>query len=312
MPGYITHNIFGREEFKKMKSEDVRSAIRNNRNAFNIGLQGPDIFFYFPASFMINKKNLGSIMHTRRTGEYINKMLVYINGLDEEKDREIALAYFVGFLGHYSLDRTCHPYIYWKTDRMHKTKDYHAKHVTLETDIDYIMCKKFYKREVSKFPYGELVRLNRNELDVIAGLLSQALNNTFNYIRFNYELAYAALFNFGVVINQIKDKCGNKTRFIGKTERKLMGFEYFTPLFIRDDYRIKNDDPLNNNKCEWFNPWKEEIVSDDSFTELMEKASNRYQRLINSLGNPTEFAKELGNKSFLNGLELDSDYNKSL
>ena len=239
-------------------------------------------------------------------------MLEYINGLDEEKDREIALAYFVGFLGHYSLDRTCHPYIYWKTDRMHKTKDYHAKHVTLETDIDYIMCKKFYKREVSKFPYGELVRLNRNELDVIAGLLSQALNNTFNYIRFNYELAYAALFNFGVVINQIKDKCGNKTRFIGKTERKLMGFEYFTPLFIRDDYRIKNDDPLNNNKCEWFNPWKEEIVSDDSFTELMEMASNRYQRLINSLGNPTEFAKELGNKSFLNGLELDSDYNKSL
>ena len=84
MPGYITNNIIGREEFKKMKSEDVRSAIRNNRNAFNIGLQGPDIFFYFPASFMINKKNLGSIMHTRRTGVYINKMLVYINGLDEE------------------------------------------------------------------------------------------------------------------------------------------------------------------------------------------------------------------------------------
>lgn len=306
MPGYITHNIFGREEFKKITSQNIRKAIRNNRNVFNIGLQGPDIFFYYPAYFLINKKNLGSIMHTRSTGKYINKMLEYVNNTIDETDKEIAIAYLAGFLGHYSLDRVCHPYIYWKTDRMNMTHDYHSKHVALETDIDYIMCKQFYKREVSKFPYGEMVRLNRNQLDIISGLLNYALGNTFEYIRFNYEFAYTVLLNFRMIISQIKDKEGNKAKYAGKVERKLIGHEYFTPLFIGDNYRIKNNDPMNISKQKWFNPWKEEDISDCSFYELIEEASKNYQKLLNTINDPEKFADELGNKSFLTNLELEN------
>lgn len=306
MPGYITHNIFGREEFKKISSQNIRKVIRNNRNVFNIGLQGPDIFFYFPGYFLINKKNLGSIMHTRCTGKYINKMLEYVNNTTDEKDKEIAVAYLAGFLGHYSLDRVCHPYIYWKTDRMNMTRDYHSKHVALETDIDYIMCKQFFKRDVSKFPYAEMVRLSRNQLDIISGLLNYALGNTFEYIRFNYEIAYAVLLNFRMIISQIKDKEGNKARYTGKIERKIIGHEYFTPLFIGDNYKIKNNDPMNIGKQKWFNPWKEEDIRNCSFYELIDEASKNYQKLLNTINEPAEFAKELGNKSFLTNLELEN------
>ena len=62
----------------------------------------------------------------------------------------------------------------------------------------------------------------------------------------------------------------------------------------------------------WYWPFGDDEEKPPRLSELMEKASNRYQRLLNSLDNPTEFAKELGNKSFLNGLELDSDYNKNI
>lgn len=311
MPGYITHNFFGKEEFKKINESKVKEAIRENRTVFNIGLQGPDIFFYFPGYFLINKKNLGSIMHSGKTSEYISKMLDFALNLDEEDEKQIAIAYLAGFLGHYSLDRICHPYIYWKTDRMNITNDYHAKHVALETDIDFMICEKYYKKKISEFPYGELVRLNKQQLDILAHMLSYSLKNTFKYIRFNYEMAYAALVNFRMIINQIKDKQGSKVRIVSKTENLVIGHEHFSTLFVNDNYIIKNIDPLNMEKIKWYNPWNDKIQSNRNFEELMEDSSEKYQELIKTIekviikeSGMEEFREKVGNKSFLTGLEL--------
>lgn len=320
MPGYITHNIFGRKEFKKIDEGIIKESIRKHRNAFYIGLQGPDIFFYFSGYLLINKKNLGSMMHTSGSGEYMTKMLEYITDTShnvkefDNNARETCISYFVGFLGHYSLDRTCHPYIYWKTDRMHKKKDYHAKHVALETDIDYILCKEYYKKNISDFPYSGMSQLNKRELKALAEMLSKVLESTFHNIRFDYNMAYAVLWNFGCVIGKINDKTGRKEKIVSSIENKLMGHEHFTTLFIRDDYKIKNVDPLNKLKKEWYNPWDETYRANDSFYELMDKAGERYQELIsivgevlqdNSSNRKNDFVEKLGNKSFLNDLPLD-------
>lgn len=311
MPGYITHNFFGEQEYKKLNSSFVKDAIKKNRTVFNLGLQGPDIFFYFPAYFLINKKNLGSIMHTRKTGEYMSRMVEFVMNLDDEEEKRIATAYLTGFLGHYTLDRTCHPYIYWKTDKMNEAKDYHAKHVALETDIDFIMCTKKFKKKVSEFPYKETVRMSKDQIDIIARMLSYSLNNTFKYIRFGYEMAYAAICNFKMLISQIKDKNGNKAKFVRKAENIVVGHEHFTTMFIGDNYRIKNIDPLNDRGEEWFNPWKEELRSNETFMDLMNLASARYQEVIILLQDildneveESELRKEIGNHSFLTDLEI--------
>lgn len=322
MPGYITHNVFGRKEFKKIDEGMIKTAIRKHRNAFYIGLQGPDIFFYFPAYFLINKKNLGSVMHTSKTGAYMTKMLDYIMDIhkrnniqgDVKEIEETCIAYYAGFLGHYSLDRTCHPYIYWKTDRMHKTKDYHAKHVALETDIDYILCKEYYKKRISDYPYGSMAKLNQGELKALAGMLSQSLGKTFANIRFDENMAYAVLRNFRYVIGAISDKSGKREKIVRKIENRFIGHEHFTTLFIRDHYVLKNVDSLNLSKKKWFNPWNEDYQGNSNFYELMDKAGERYHNLIalleQTLSNWTidtkaAFTKALGNQSFLNDLTLD-------
>src|SRR5574344_691941 len=161
MPGFITHNLFGREEYKKMQDNSVKKSIRSQRNVYNLGLQGPDLFFYFPFARYIGKKNLGSMMHNTEVNTYFSKMLDYIEKLKDAEEKNIAVAYLSGFLGHYMLDCHCHPYIYAKTDYLTKNKFYHAKHVQLETDIDYLICKDYFKIKVNDFPYKDLISLSK-------------------------------------------------------------------------------------------------------------------------------------------------------
>lgn len=291
LPGYITHNIFGIKEFKIMQEGVIKSAVRKHRNVFYVGNQGPDIFFYYPGYFMINRRNLGSIMHTAKTGEYMTKILDYILNLNDNIERDICIAYFAGFLSHYTLDRTCHPYIYWKTDRMHKTKDYHAKHVALETDIDFLFCKEFYKKNISNFPYKSTCELSKKELHAISAMLSEVLQSTFSNIRFNYKMAYSVLLNFKYIIGNINDKTGIKEKIVGSIEEKLLGHKHFTTLFIRDNYTIKNIDCLNLSKAEWFNPWKMNIRQNYNFYELTEQAGERYLNLMKLLEQVLSFAK---------------------
>jgi hypothetical protein len=324
MPGYITHNAFGRKEYRNISEGIVKEAIRKNINVFYVGLQGPDIFFYFPGYFLINKKNIGSIMHTSKTGEYMEKMLEYVLEMKNNNEKLVSIAYIAGFLGHYSLDRTCHPYIYWKTDVMHKTKNYHAKHVALETDIDFIMCKKIYKKNISEFQYRNMAKLSKAQRETLAKMLSYALKETYDNIRINYEIVYSALLSFSYIIGKIKDTNGKKGKIVKKLENKLIGHEHFSTLFIGDGYRIKNVDPMNLTNSEWFNPWNSEVKEHTNFYELMEKASIIYQKTIKLFENLLEYSDEkcagcnkyittskkkfveaLENRSFLSNLTLE-------
>lgn len=313
MPGYMTHYIFGKQEYKKLSENELKKAIRKNINAFNLGLQGPDIFFYFPGYFLIHKKNLGSTMHRNRTGRYISNMLKFTYDCKDSEDKKICIAYLSGFLAHYDLDQICHPYIYHKTDYMHKGKGYHGRHVSLESDIDFLLSRDVLKRKISRINYGGIVKLNRKQCEVIGRMLSQSCSEAFDNIRFGEKIACAVVANMGHIIDFIKDKYGKKEEIIGKIEEKIRGVRDFAPLFIGDNYVLKNPDPLNEKKAAWYNPWEEKIseVRYDSFKELMGAASKRYQKSLEVLFeaiqscNMDKFVEHIGNKSFLSGLEID-------
>lgn len=313
MPGYMTHYIFGRQEYKKFSENELKKAIRENVNVFNLGLQGPDIFFFFPGFFLINKTNLGSTMHRSKTGQYMSNMLKYIYGCKDTEEKKICTAYLAGFLAHYDLDRTCHPYIYYKTDYMHKGKAYHGRHIALETDIDFLLSRKILKQKISKINYAGIVRLNRIQCEAVGKMLSKVCSEAYDNIWFGERMAYAVVANMGHIIDIIKDQYGKKEKLIGKIEEKIRGAKNFAPLFIGDNYVLKNLDPLNEKKAAWYNPWEEKIseIRYDSFMELMSLASERYQKSLQLLSgavqsrNMESFVNHIGNKSFLSGLEVE-------
>ena len=47
MPGFTTHYLFGLNTYKHLDDIEIKKHIHENHAAYSLGLQGPDVFFYF-------------------------------------------------------------------------------------------------------------------------------------------------------------------------------------------------------------------------------------------------------------------------
>lgn len=104
MPDIIVHNRMGRSVYKKLPA-GISSEI--NREIFRIGLLGPDPyahyrFFAFPFRHGINLRMVA--MHRTRTCDFLVEMAKFSR-------KPEMFSYLAGFICHYALDSTTHPYI---------------------------------------------------------------------------------------------------------------------------------------------------------------------------------------------------------
>ena len=62
MPGFTLHYLFGVETYRMLSPGVLQDTIHAHTAAYCLGLQGPDIFFYYPVSYL-RKENIGGVMH---------------------------------------------------------------------------------------------------------------------------------------------------------------------------------------------------------------------------------------------------------
>ena len=164
MPGYVTHYIFGREVYHNLKNNSLKKNLYYNRAAYGLGLQGPDIFFYYLPSYVLEGHNIGALAHVRETSAFFQGLIESRNQFSSRTDLNIAEAYLIGFLGHYTLDTICHPYIYAMTHyKDKKEKAYFSRHAYLETDIDTALLDLKLHRQPCNFHTEDTIRLTPPE-----------------------------------------------------------------------------------------------------------------------------------------------------
>ena len=119
-----------------MLSPKLQKKIRPYMNYYNIGVHGPDIMFYY-RSFSKNAVNqYGVKVHDEPMRCFLEHAFSVFK---KQRRKNAAFAYLAGFMTHYILDSTCHPYI---RRRMVETGISHAE---METDWDYLMMKRDYR-----------------------------------------------------------------------------------------------------------------------------------------------------------------------
>lgn len=106
MPAAYTHYRFGRDVLALLP-EDLRSVITAHRVLYDIGLHGPDIFFFYRPLRHNSVIRLGHALH-EQSGETVFRRLWT---LYERDPSPAALAYLLGFLCHFALDSSCHGYV---------------------------------------------------------------------------------------------------------------------------------------------------------------------------------------------------------
>ena len=119
-----------------------RNLVTENRSLFDIGLHGPDILFYHRPLSHDPVNRLGYGMHERPAAEFFQRAAM----LYRTSDAPDALrAYLYGFICHFALDSTCHPYI----EKMEH--DSGLSHAEIETELE-LMCQSSISRPQRRLP----------------------------------------------------------------------------------------------------------------------------------------------------------------
>lgn len=302
MPGFVTHYLFGVSAFHRMRASALRDLIQRYPHAYALGLQGPDIFFYYLPGFRKNPAP-GSATHSRHSNRFLGALIESAASFPKPAQRDIALCYAAGFLGHYTLDTTCHPYIYARTRYRPNSPDYFGRHVYLETDIDAAMLMKYKGLLPSGFRQSAIVRLTHRERSVVAHCLHRAYSAVFPELKLRYPDMYAATLLMPVGLDVLYDPYGKKKVLVRRFEKYFPGFPYVSPLIASDLFCFTTD-PLNRRHRKWQNPFDPSRISTDSFEDLFGTARARYLKRLTLLtkDSPDVLLRDLGNLSYSTGL----------
>lgn len=131
MPSSYAHFQFGVQAIPALPA-DIRRPIQRYRRLFDLGLQGPDFFYFYKfysSTSGASVRQLAGDYHYRPGREVFEKFC-----RDLGHPTEAELAYLYGMVGHYCLDSACHPLIHEAARR----ED--GRHNAIESEFDrYLM-----------------------------------------------------------------------------------------------------------------------------------------------------------------------------
>lgn len=146
MPATYAHYLFGKKVCAALPEEE-KEAICQGKDAYLLGLHGPDLlFYYYPlAKNRINQQ--GTHMHKELAVDFFDK-----GRTNYRRERDQALrAYLYGFLCHFILDSECHPYINLYME------EHDLGHLEIETEFDRYLMEQEGKDPLAYAPVHHLI-----------------------------------------------------------------------------------------------------------------------------------------------------------
>lgn len=258
MPSLITHYEFSKQNFPK------------NRKTFYLGSQGPDPFFYYGYTTPWKKnikeiRNYGSYLHSIDSYVVFSFLLDYVKKIEDKEEEEILLAFVKGLMSHYILDRTCHPYIYYKTGFPLGGTIYTFYHSLFETYID-VLIEDYFNDHPS---YKKMLKIKNKNLRLISEMMYE-LAKHLNYSGVKEDSYYKSVKTMLTVNRVINSKIFGFRKWLFTHIMKKSAINAMSHPKLK---HISTDlDVLNTKGKEWHNFVTNEIVGDYSFIELMDKA----------------------------------------
>lgn len=305
MPGFESHYFFGQEMIPLYPAK-LQNTLKKYPKSYQIGLQGPDIFFYCISAYFTSEKNIGNIMHNHGTWAFFDACLTVRKRVISQKVKEIIDAYLLGFMCHYTLDTVCHPYIYYRTKHMeHQNRESYdfGIHVFLETDIDNALIRHFTHREPSQFKPWKTIELTAVEVRVITCFLYRVFSIAYPEHEIRKSLITNALKSMAIGQKLLNDPFGRKKLIARKIEERFFGHAIISSMVPNDHFQ-KYTDPLNLNHHQWHNPWDPSQRSTEDFFELLSRSQEIMKRRGQLLDNPLSLLEDLSDCSYLSGLPL--------
>ncbi len=144
MPATVTHAFFAKDVYDILPEEMTQKLDLDRLKMF--GQSVDSLMFYNLFSILPGKemRKFQGYFHEHNSQDFFINLLKYIK-FNNIEDIDV-YTFMVGFICHYALDSTLHPYVVYKTGRFDKKKPstykYNNVHAFMETYIDNDMIRR--------------------------------------------------------------------------------------------------------------------------------------------------------------------------
>jgi hypothetical protein len=254
---------------------------------YYLGAQGPDIFFYYKAVPWVEydgAEKLGFIMHDSSTGDFFVESLGYIRKMkkrDPEKHKDL-LVYIAGYLCHFALDLTAHPFIHYtagiNTRENNSAFRYHIYHKQLESIIDAYMLKLKDGKQAHRFRDFELIEGVSRYQEVLEEFYIFIIDRVYG-VKLSRDQLKNAIGDISHILKVLYDPWNLKVWFF-----RLFESFYRKNGEITSSMRPRKIDPemdyMNHKHKTWWHPCRKEMRSSKSFLDLYDDALKESEVLL--------------------------------
>lgn len=300
MADFYLHNYFVEVITKHSNFPFVRPLLY-------IAAQGPDPYYY-----VLSSKTQG-IAHTianRCHNEFTHNLLTNLTKKVKENLTNETYTFFVGFISHYVLDVTLHPYVYYHVGEYDpkdkETYEYRGLHLRFERSIDYEMIQMIEGVRPERFDFNQRYFPEYKLPSSVSSLMNEVVMNTYE------EPLALGLYHQGVssmkrVLKQYAyDPYGFKKFYF----RMIDQLNKTKPLLLADVsmyHHTSNFDFLNQHHRVWYHPVNNQ-PHNESVRQLIDQAVIHSKRIIDSLNSylfdhqEIDFTQLFPNLSFNSGV----------
>ena len=275
MPAIITHDFFGRDVYDRLFQ--FIGGSKDEADAFLLGNQGPDPLFYAVVSpRLLPWRKLGSIMHDQKPDELL---AAFREGVDRlpEGQRAVGRAYVLGFLCHYLLDSTAHPFIFAQEHALCDAgvpglsrDDGSEVHAVIESELDELVLTTKTGEDVSTFnPSERILRGSDQVLAIVSKLYSYAALTAYG-INVPADLFAASLRSFRAVQRAFYSPSGAKRALVGALEERFRPYSFYAAMSHRPKKALTSQFD-NHEHTPWSDPFAG-TVRRESFWDLYNRA----------------------------------------
>src|SRR5512136_1438401 len=116
MPNLYAHYLAAAKALTLASGDAPAAIVARHRPAYNLGAQGPDIFYYYRVLPWTPGPRLAwaaDLLHKSKIGEFYQASVAYIRAAPLEQ-QETLTAYLCGYAQHHALDARAHAYIIYR------------------------------------------------------------------------------------------------------------------------------------------------------------------------------------------------------
>lgn len=248
-------------------------------DAFLWGAQGPDFLYYHRLlePWSKNIREIGGRLHHEKPSRLLSAMRDY----QRNKGNQITEYYLFGFLCHYSLDRTAHPFVYWDVKSLrglYPGRGDSFLHNQVESVLDSILLRSFTGKLATDFDLKQTAPDHPETMSEIARLYSAVLERLYG-IHGLQKALFQSMSDCRKICGLLNDRWMVKKPLAEALER--LTHHYLFSSTIRGISEPDEFDYANVLHSEWRWPESQSISRKESFFDLFEAAVNESVYFMN-------------------------------